>query len=256
MIGKKTLLSITTVSVLLAFVSGQSVSPGVGVVPYGNQTQLGYHVLNITTYGKAQVAINNTIFNMTQNYISPNQSGVTVNKHSYYLNIMQPIELLNYTNVFVELISISYTPIEHTVDFNIYEVQIPVTSTTSTIPQAYYLNVTNSGHYFNVTFPASGYYSQGERVEISAKPVLARSVFFTSWTGTGPGNYTGTNNTVLIRMDSNIREVANYRIVNISTTTIRNTSTTLNMTTTQTGNPISNVISWLLSFFKKFFGQV
>jgi len=101
------------------------------VVPYSTQTQLGYHIINITTYGTDTVAIGDNEFTFKQNFITPNESGLTVNNHSYTLYVGQPIQLIDVNNSYALLVQVNYIPIEHTVDYNIYENNTPPSTTTT-----------------------------------------------------------------------------------------------------------------------------
>jgi hypothetical protein len=84
----------------------------------------------------------------------------------------------------------------------------PTTSTTYTanFGTQYYLTMT-AGTGGTVT-PASGWRSTGTTVSIRATP--ANGYSFTTWTGSGTGSYSGTNNPASITMGGPITETANF----------------------------------------------
>ncbi len=109
--------------------------PHAQIVPYSNSTQVGYHIINISTYDTSGVVIGIYLENFTQNYITPNESGVTVDGHSYYLNLNTPMPLYDQNSSYIVLVKVNYIPRLHTVDFNIYQLQpVPMTTTTTSVP--------------------------------------------------------------------------------------------------------------------------
>ena len=60
-----------------------SASPGVNATPYSSGSQMGYRIDNIYTWGNATMSIGNVGFVVLQNYISPIQSGLTINGTRY-----------------------------------------------------------------------------------------------------------------------------------------------------------------------------
>lgn len=73
----------------------------------------------------------------------------------------------------------------------------------------YYLTMQISGCCGSVS-PSSGWYSAGSTVQISATPSPGCNSFI-SWTGSGTGSYTGSNNPASITMNSAITETANFK---------------------------------------------
>ncbi len=59
--------------------------------------------------------------------------------------------------------------------------------------------------------PSSGWYVAGQSVTIHAYPNTAAGYSFAGWTGSGTGNYTGSNNPDTITMSSNIGEMASFQ---------------------------------------------
>ncbi|MEM4067091.1 MAG: hypothetical protein QXV17_09565, partial [Candidatus Micrarchaeaceae archaeon] len=86
-----------------------------------------------------------------------------------------------------------------------------VTSSTTVMADyttQYYLTMSaNSG---GSVSPGSGWYNSGTQVSISASPNTG--YHFVSWTGTGSGSYSGTNNPAIITMNSPISEIASFEI--------------------------------------------
>lgn len=120
------------VSVLLvALVASLTGAQAAQIVPYSNTTQLGYHLMNVSTDSVATLVLGNYTLRFTQNYITPSAAGVTINNVSYGLNASQTISISGYSNVHVKLVQVNYIPRLHTVDLSIYR---NVTTTTTTIP--------------------------------------------------------------------------------------------------------------------------
>jgi len=80
----------------------------------------------------------------------------------------------------------------------------------ATVSVAYsnYYWVAVSGSVGGSTQPFSGWYAAGSILYLVASPNATYS--FTSWTGSGPGNYTGTNGTAAVIVNSPITEVATF----------------------------------------------
>jgi hypothetical protein len=75
---------------------------------------------------------------------------------------------------------------------------------TATFNTQYFLTM-NAGSGGTVT-PGSGYQSAGKNVSIKAK--ANRGFHFVSWTGSGNGSFTGTNNPASVSMNGPITETA------------------------------------------------
>ncbi|MCL4379601.1 MAG: hypothetical protein M1160_01215 [Candidatus Marsarchaeota archaeon] len=124
------------IAIATALIATISVSyaalPQFPVTPYSNATQVGYHVVNISTYGYFDAVIGQRSFNTTQNFISPNESGVTINNVSYDLYPGKPVLIVGTNNSYMMLVRVNYIPRQHTVNFNIYSLQPTTTTTTST----------------------------------------------------------------------------------------------------------------------------
>ncbi|MCL4389625.1 hypothetical protein M1397_03400 [Candidatus Marsarchaeota archaeon] len=95
--------------------------PGFNVYPYALANQSGYEIVNISVYGKTTLPIGVPNITLVQNYITPNESGVSLNGRAYYLNLNKPVKVAGQNNIYVELVKVNYIPILDTVDFNIYK---------------------------------------------------------------------------------------------------------------------------------------
>ena len=108
------------------------------VVPYTTSNQTGYELYNMTTDNSESMLINGTSFTLTQNFITPSSSGVTVNGNSYTLAPGGTAQIAGQSNVYVHLVSISYLPVLHTVNYTFYQAITPApvttTSVTTTVP--------------------------------------------------------------------------------------------------------------------------
>lgn len=101
---------------------------------------------------------------------------------------------------------------------------------------------TNSG----VLSPGSGSYVANSIVTISATPT--GKYLFKSWSGSGPGSYSGTANPVNIVMHGNINEKANFYSTTTTTiTTTSTTSTTTKSTTSTTSISTTTVPQYFLT---------
>jgi hypothetical protein len=72
----------------------------------------------------------------------------------------------------------------------------------------YYLTLQANATSDGSVSPSNGWYDSGSKVQISATPSSGHG--FKSWTGSGTGSYTGTNNPTTITMNSAITETATF----------------------------------------------
>ena len=72
----------------------------------------------------------------------------------------------------------------------------------------YYFTIQVNPSDVGTTSPASNWYDSGQAVNIQAVP--APGCAFSSWSGSGSGSYTGTNNPAGVTMNSPITETANF----------------------------------------------
>ena len=78
----------------------------------------------------------------------------------------------------------------------------------------YYVTVQTNPSEGGYVSPASGWRNAGSTVEIDA--TAYGGFVFDSWSGSGPGSYTGPNNTASVAIDGPITEIANFEAVEIS----------------------------------------
>jgi hypothetical protein len=81
-----------------------------------------YTISNFSQYSSQTVNIDNRTFTVVDNFITPSTAGVSVNNRLLTLAIDTPVLLLNTTGVayYIELVGVSYLPIEQTVTLSIY----------------------------------------------------------------------------------------------------------------------------------------
>ena len=117
------------------------------VVPFKNSTTMGSAIVNFTQDGTKTVEILNHTFKITENYITPQYAGVTINNITYelFINSSENIANINSVPYYAKLLSISYLPIIQTVEILVYaplsSVPTPVqesttTANTTTVPPA------------------------------------------------------------------------------------------------------------------------
>jgi hypothetical protein len=122
--------------------SGGIPSSGSGAITvttaYTNSTtnQTGYRILNFTQDGVQRFKIDGEQFNVTLNFISPNDVGITVNGKSYTLSDGQTTELNDPQGYayYAKLMSISYLPILHESNLEVYEAFLKPKNITTTVP--------------------------------------------------------------------------------------------------------------------------
>ena len=97
-------------------------------LPYTNGTsnQTGYRILNFTQDSTQRFKIGETQFNVTLNFLGPDHVGINVNGNSYTLYTNQTIELDDPPEYayYAKIINISYLPVLHSVDLEIYGVPL------------------------------------------------------------------------------------------------------------------------------------
>ena len=77
-----------------------------------------YTISDVAKLNTFNVTFGDQTYNATENFISPNQTGVTVNGRNYTLSVGST-ESIDGTQATIELVGVSYLPIEHTVTFEI-----------------------------------------------------------------------------------------------------------------------------------------
>ncbi len=106
-------------------------SSGPTVMKFTNSTATGYYVYNITTDNSENLVFNGTTMKLSQNFITPNTTGITVDGKSYTLKSGETLQISNGT--FVSLDSIEYVPILHTANYTVYKTKAtqPAANTTT-----------------------------------------------------------------------------------------------------------------------------
>ncbi|MEM3846943.1 MAG: hypothetical protein QXU98_14710, partial [Candidatus Parvarchaeota archaeon] len=82
------------------------------------------------------------------------------------------------------------------------------TTITASYTTQYYLTMSANPSSEGSVSPGSGWYNSGTQVSISASPNTG--YHFVSWSGSGSGSYSGSNNPTSITMNSPISETANF----------------------------------------------
>jgi len=182
---------------------------------YGNKTSIFILLKNNTEIGN-NVLINEriTFSNGTSNSITipftlkvSSQSG---NGYLYYFSTSNfPAIANNSQGIKISNINIlsGNSIIESQNKSIVYTSYYYTKSSLATVP-LYYLNMSTSIINAGVLTPGNGYYYAGSKVAIGEKPNTGYA--FAGWLGYGNGNYTGTNQTSVIIMNSNITEYARY----------------------------------------------
>jgi hypothetical protein len=99
-----------------------------------------YLISNVTQYATFNLIINGTKLSFMDNFISPNETGITVSDPTMYtLSLNEPIVI--YANsameIFAELLNISYTPLQHMARLGVYSKAVSPANTTiitTTVP--------------------------------------------------------------------------------------------------------------------------
>ena len=84
-----------------------------------NASDEGWKITNMTQDNSELVGLNGSLIKITVNFISPDSAGITVGNNAYTLNTNQYIDIGN--GRYIRLSELSYTPILHTVQLNVYE---------------------------------------------------------------------------------------------------------------------------------------
>jgi hypothetical protein len=128
--------------------SGGVVSGGGGpittVTKINTTTENGWSISNFSQDSSENVNINGTQFNVVENYMTsnPDTAGITVNGHSYNLQQGTPVNLQG--NYYVELKSVSWIPILHSVTVDIYGEITPAVPSNTTTTQTPKTTITTS----------------------------------------------------------------------------------------------------------------
>ncbi|VVB76744.1 Uncharacterised protein [uncultured archaeon] len=118
--------------------------------PFTSGNRTGYTISNFSQSGLASMNVNGVAFSVVENFITPTTAGISVNGMALTLALNVPVQLSvsNNRTYYVELLGISYLPIQDTVTLRIYsqpnvvaiesqnstKVTIPTTTVTTITP--------------------------------------------------------------------------------------------------------------------------
>jgi hypothetical protein len=90
--------------------------------PITTKTQNGYIVSNIAQLNTFNLTFRNESIDLIENYITPTSAGLTINSHSYLLDVGQNITLTSNSGyaIYAKLLNVSYLPIQHTITLYVY----------------------------------------------------------------------------------------------------------------------------------------
>jgi hypothetical protein len=92
----------------------------------------GYLISNIAQLNPFNLTINGSVIKVTDNFITPVSTGVTVDlNRSIWLDLNQSILVDPVNKIYIELVNISYLPIEHTVTIKVFSNSTTTTSSTT-----------------------------------------------------------------------------------------------------------------------------
>lgn len=100
----------------------------------GPDNETGHSIRNFMQDGTERFTIGGKSFITTLNFIGPNDTGVTINGHSYTLTEGSPVLIDDPPSVgyFANLTSIGYLPILHWVNMTVFEAPLATTATSNT----------------------------------------------------------------------------------------------------------------------------
>ena len=110
-------------------------SSGPTVVPFKTSNETGYNIYNISNDNSEHLLVDGAAYLLTQNFITPNTTGITIDNVSYLLKVGETLALLGKANVFIHLVALSYIPVLHTVNYTLFAVpgnSTPVNTTSTT----------------------------------------------------------------------------------------------------------------------------
>jgi len=114
-------------------------------------------------------------------------------------------------------------------------------SYTFTYVTQYYLTMQANPSNGGTVSPSSGWYNSGQQVQISASQASGWS--FVSWTGSGSGSYSGSNNPATITMNGPITETANFQQVVTPSLSVQVSANPSSITTSQSSTITVTVTS-------------
>jgi hypothetical protein len=96
-------------------------------------TTNGFMVYNLTRYDSGNLTLNNVTFSLYVNYLTPNYAELVVNKNVYELYPRNVINLKNVSrnHYYMNMTTLSWTPILQAFNLNIYDVLSPSNTVTT-----------------------------------------------------------------------------------------------------------------------------
>lgn len=99
---------------------GAAAPAGGSSLPIVNTTSNGFIITNLAQLDNVNLVFCGQIVKLTDNYITPNSTGITINSYQYTLDLNASQQLNLGKNCYVELTSVSYLPIQQTVTLQLY----------------------------------------------------------------------------------------------------------------------------------------
>ncbi len=100
----------------------------------GQISVVGYHMYNMTRDATQTITINKKLVTITINFITPNSTGITVNGANYTLLKGQLISIND--PIYIDFKQLTYTPILHAVNLDLFTVALAAPANTTTAPAA------------------------------------------------------------------------------------------------------------------------
>ncbi|MCW6159897.1 MAG: hypothetical protein LVQ95_02295 [Candidatus Micrarchaeales archaeon] len=110
--------------------------------PSVQNTSNGYNVTGVAQLNTFNINLCGKAFKVTDNFITPNYTGVSIGTGSYNLYVDQPQLIAGTTSCYAKVTSISYLPILVTVNFLFYNTQLNGTNTIDIVGNPVHAEVT------------------------------------------------------------------------------------------------------------------
>ncbi len=90
--------------------------------PIVNTTARGFEIINLSQLNRAVIELNEKVFNITENYITPDYAGITINNANYVIYPNQTIQFDSTAidNYYLKMTNLTFIPIRDTVSFELY----------------------------------------------------------------------------------------------------------------------------------------
>lgn len=116
----------------------------------------GWSITNVAQLNQFSVVLDGLLINVTENYVTPTSAGVTIGSQKYDLNLSTNYSVISTPkyNIYVQLVNISYLPIEQTIAINLYSVSTS-NATINTTSKSLSINLSTSNFSFVNVSPSS-----------------------------------------------------------------------------------------------------